>query len=168
MQTLNLSVRSIVDLLRRVKDELHVSQSANQQKVIDADLARIRSYQLNLKEMAASYYKIQTPDFPKSSPVVIELGDSRPYEAVENASINDLVTLYHKMEIELVESASSRLAMGFNSHDYTRFQSYLAVVDQMLEAYVIPYTPVDFPETSFRTAAQGNIKGVGVGTIANA
>lgn len=166
METLNLSVRSVYDLLDRIKEELHRSQSASQPKVIEADLVRIKSYQVQLKEMIDSYYALPVPDFPKSTPLVFTLKPLPEYAAVENASINDLISVYQKFAIELVEGQSSRLAMSFNEHDYKRYMSYIAVVDQMLTAYIEPFTPVDFPETSFRHPNQPNFKGVGPGAIA--
>jgi len=166
METLSLSVRSVYDLLDRIKEELHRSQSASQPKVIEADLVRIKSYQVQLKEMIDAYYALPVPDFPKSTPLVYKLKDLPEYAAVENASVNDLIAVYQKFAIELVEGQSSRLAMSFNEHDYKRYMSYIAAIDQMLTAYIEPFTPVDFPETSFRHPSQPNFKGVGPGAIA--
>ena len=166
METLNLSVSSMYNLLDRVKEELHRSQSASQPKVTEADIARIRSYQVTLRGKLEYYFSLPVPDFPKSTPLVYKLKEQPEYAAVENDAINDLIGVYYKFAIELVESQSSRLALSFNEHDYKRYVSYLDLIDKMLTAYIEPYTPVDFPETSFRHPNQGNFKGVGPGAIA--
>ena len=167
METLNIGIRSFVNLQRRIKAELIHSQSASQQKLIEADLGRIRSYQVAQKKMLEVYFSMKVLDLPKSSPGVLPLGDLPSYPTVENGAINDIVSIYQKAEIELVESQSSRLSTSFHEADYDRQVSYLEAVDYLIDQYMVPIKPEDFVETSFQTPVQPNIEGVGVATMAS-
>lgn len=155
MKVLNHDIASLVKRLRRFKKEMVKSVSSNVSAVGEHDLKRLNSYLEAIK--AFKNWMISQPslDMPETSPREIDLGVDGLVFDMENDDLGIIVDLMNTIEMELVNSQSSRIATGLIQHDSLRFDTYVSKIEKFLTDFVATNNPLDLPETAPSAAVTG-------------
>lgn len=144
----NHDIMGLVRRINRFLIEIGKSQSASISGMRQADLGRLKSYQVSLATYKAWIIAQPELDLPETHPEDYAIPDAPEVVASESESIADIAIMLGKMRDELVASQSAQLATGLISHDATRFDAILAKINAFIADYVEPTTPLDLPESS--------------------
>lgn len=148
--TKNIDIRGIVTKLRYFRGEISDSQSANGNRLEEFDKVRWLSYFQDL-EADITHGKNRVPvDTPKyAGKRYFDLGKPEQYAAVENMAVNDLIEYTIMLEVEILNSSSSRKTFGFDEFDHAR---WMAIINNVIRAHINDYMakmlPMDLPETT--------------------
>lgn len=155
MKVQNHDIVGMIRLMRRFEKELEKAVSSGVSELSKFDLDRLVSYVSALKKFKAFSVTQPELDLPESSPMEIELGDLEPLKDVENDNIAYLLNFFRVFKIELVNSQSARRSAGLIEHDSTRFDSYVAKVEEYIK-YIGDTSPLDLPESSPMVEVSGS------------
>lgn len=146
--TLNHDISGLVRRLRRFAYEVQKSQSANVSAFKGADADRLRSYLNGLRAYKQWMQAQPILDLPESSPREIDLGEAEALPAPDNEAVADLMEHFRLIEVELVNSQSSRNPSRLISHDENRFDALVNKMERFLDDYIMQIQPLDLPESS--------------------
>lgn len=149
--TTSIRNHDIMGLVRRINRflvEIRKAQSADISGMRQADLSRLKSYQVSLATYKAWVIAQPELDLPETHPEDYPIPPAPESDLPENESIADIAIMLGKMRDELIASQSAQLATGLITHDATRFDAILAKINAFIADYVEPTTPLDLPESS--------------------
>lgn len=155
MKVLNQDIASLVKRIRRFKQELHKSVSANTSELNPHDEKRLVSYLEAIKAFKSWMIAQPILDMPESSPKEIELPEVEDFSQMENDDLGLIFKLLNVIEVEMINSQSARRPTGLIVHDSTRFDSYVGKIEAFLADFISKVNPVDLPESSPRNEATG-------------
>lgn len=144
----NHDIVFLVRHLDRFIEELMRSASAGVSGMIDADKKRLGTYIKAIRAALAWAQSTPQLDLPKTHPRQYEL---EPYPIVpelENDALSLAITLFESARIELVNSASARLASRLQSFDAERLTAVVDKIESLLVDYIDKAAPIDLPESS--------------------
>lgn len=163
--TQNINIEGLISRSRRYKEEWRRSQSGNVSHVSSFDAKRLESYIGSMHayiDFFQSQDDLDTPEAHGSG--VIDLGEPSPEVKVENEAVNDILSLWRLLEVELVNCQSSRLTGKLISHDEVRVRAILKQMSNFLNDYMSKILPLDLPESSPRRAGVGDgLRGINQG-----
>lgn len=154
MKVYNHDIASLISRLRRFKQELHKSVSANLSEFSEADKTRLMTYIDSIQKFKNWAVAQPELDLPESSPKEFDLGEPVKYAEIENLDISAVMRLLEVLEIEMANSQSARKPAGLTKHDSVRFDTVVLKVHTFIEEFVNGEN-LDLPESSPGTAMSG-------------
>lgn len=157
-ETFNLHIAAICRYVARFTEEISKSASAGITALATADQNRLLSYVGDTRKYVDWVWGLQGDDdggfldLPESHPTAIVVPLHDPVAEMENNTLIDVIEYFKTLYTEAMSSQSSRLSAGLLGHDYDRFTAILDAVDSYIAAFVSEVSPLDFPESSPRTA----------------
>ncbi len=149
MEVFNHDIVMIYDMTQRFIKEMQDSQSSGVSGLYNQhDMSRMKSYIDSLNALKGWVVAQPQLDLPELHPRQYDLEE--PVEIINRESevVNMLVNMLHAITIEMIHSASARLASGLVSHDGMRFDLLTTKMMNFLTDYVEEQTPLDLPESS--------------------
>lgn len=163
MQTLNLDLVQVWNLMNRMLQELYKAQSANVNYVHDWDRARIKQYLSAFRTLVDTISEKPDMDLPETNPMTFPLREQTAEIDIENEAMAQLCRLIRVGMIELIQSQSSRFSSGLFEPDRNRFLIVVEKAERHVSNYVEKVLPLDLPESSPRAPVQG----AGLNTLGN-
>lgn len=155
MKIYNHDIANLIKRLRRFKVEIVKSVSSGISEMGEHDLLRLNSY----LDCAKSFKKwmVEEPilDLPETSPMEIVLEEMPVLSEIENDDLSLVHTMMNLIESELLNSQSARRSTGLISHDAIRFDTYITKIENFIDGFIVPVSPLDLPESSPSTPMSG-------------
>lgn len=155
----NHDVLLIAQGVNRYIDEMAHSQSANVSGLTPADKARLLSYTAALRRLRDWVQAQPILDLPETHPRQFELEADPVVPEIENDAIAQIIRLFEAARIELVNSASARMASRLVPHDEARLTAIIEKIDSFVTSYIDPSEPLDLPESSPQESPVGPGRG---------
>lgn len=154
MKVYNHDIASMIARLRRFKQELHKSVSANLSEFSNADKVRLVTYLESIQKFKDWAVAQPELDLPESSPKEFDLGETVKFAEIENLDITAVMRLLDVLEIEMANSQSARKPAGLTKHDSVRFDNVVTKIHTFIEDFVSSEN-LDLPESSPATGMSG-------------
>lgn len=155
MKVYNHDIANLVRRMRRFREELIKSVSSGTSEYSEHDLARLNSYLEAIRRFKNWMMTQPVLDLPETSPQELELEEFSLDQNVENDDVAMLKKLFALSEEELVNSQSARRSTSLISHDSIRFDSYVQKMQDFVDNFIVPVSPLDLPESSPSTVMTG-------------
>lgn len=154
----NADIAYVAALLRDIHFELAKSASADQVDGFQnqADMVRLEDFIGDLDTKFKFFASTAVMDYPKTHGIAYF--DYPKFKEVAEPSNRDVVYILRKIEMmhrEWGMCDSSRNANSIGVHDAARGISYIETLQALINDYIKPRTPNDYPETTPRMPAVG-------------
>lgn len=144
----NHDVGGVISRLDRIQVEVQKCVSSTVSEYNQFDIVRLRTFTANLRGFIAWVDDEPQLDLPESHPREIQLPSEPEINQTENEEVNMLASLISLARYEMVNSQSSRKPCGLVSFDRIRFLAVVTKIENFLDNYIVPLTPLDLPESS--------------------
>lgn len=144
----NHDIMGLVRRINRFIIEIAQSQSAGGSLIREADLTRLKLFQVALKFYKTWVVSQPELDLPETHPEEMAVPDPPDVMPSENESLKDVVIMYTKMRDELLNSQSGQVSTGLSEADARRFDDIIAKLDNFITDYIEETNPMDLPEST--------------------
>lgn len=156
--TFNVDIVGLSNRICRCVDEIQHFASSNTSEVYPADLTRLKSYIDGLRTYHDTVQQLERMDYVETNSRLEPLRPLPTKVELENESLNDVNNLLRRQYAELTHSQSSRDSSKLNKYDSARFIQSVDRMTALIKDYIEVIVPLDFPNSSPRTAAVGEGK----------
>jgi hypothetical protein len=147
----SMTVPGIVERMDRMVYTMLESEAAKLNDIPQGDLDRIIQDSAALQGYVKVIYDEGTLDLPHSFeamyPIHYATKDA-DYDGVKNKAVRDLTRLLVAGWVGWSRSESADRSNGLYDADYNRFVALMASFDNLVDAYIKNYTPLDTPAIS--------------------
>lgn len=150
MEVLNHDIKGIFNRVNRYIVEIYLSQSSSVSVTHPADIKRISSFILDIRERLALAEAAPVLDLPKTSPRVYALSENPVIPKIENEDLADILRLMELFRDELINSQSARMSAQMMPAEMQRITEILDKVDHhmaFLHGEDLPETAPNAPVT---------------------
>jgi hypothetical protein len=147
----NMNIPGIVERMDRMTYEMLESEAAKLNDIPSFDIKRIQDQSAALQGYVKTIYESAPLDLPHSYEAMYPIHyatQGYDYDATKNKAIRDLARYLVNGWVQWSRSESADRSNGLYPADYNRFVALMATFDNLIDAYIKQYTPLDTPAQS--------------------